>query len=62
MLCKRCNVVMKITGTSYWNNQNRGRPTHKRFCECPKCHDRVYNNSSNFQETLSCEFEKRRNK
>lgn len=62
MLCKRCNIVMGIMGTSYWSNQNRGRPSYKRYSECPKCRNRIYNNSSNFQETLSSEFEKSRSK
>lgn len=49
MLCKYCRVVMK-TGTSY--QHKNGRDTAKRYDECPKCHDKKYNNSPNFQELL----------
>lgn len=61
MQCKRCMVVMK-TGTSYEQKQGYNKPSHKRFCECKKCHDRVYVSSFNFQEVLARESEKSRNK
>lgn len=49
MLCNRCMVVMK-SGTSY--QYKNGSDTAKRYDECPKCHDKKYNNSPNFQELL----------
>lgn len=49
MLCNRCMVVMK-SGTSY--QHKNGRDTAKRYDECPKCHDKKYNNSPNFQDML----------
>lgn len=55
MFCKRCMIVME-TGTTYERKKEsngNGKIEHKRFCQCPRCKDRVYNNSSNFQETLS---------
>lgn len=46
MICERCHVMMK-SGTSY---ENRRGYNKMRFIECPKCHERKYNNSSKFQE------------
>ena len=57
MLCNRCKVIMK-PGTSY--EQRKGGHTAKRYDECPKCGDRKYNNSSNFQEILVNEFKNRK--
>ena len=54
MLCRRCMVVMK-PGTTYEkkkDERNSGDIVHQRFCQCPRCKERIYNNSSNFQETL----------
>lgn len=53
MLCRRCMVVMK-PGTTYEkkDERNSGNIVHKRFCQCPRCKERIYNNSSNFQEIL----------
>lgn len=42
---------MMKNGTSYENR--KGRNNKKRFMECPKCHDRRYNNSMNFQELFT---------
>lgn len=55
MLCKRCNVVMDIAGTRYEKRRNdkKEQLLHKRYKECPKCHIRVYDSSSNFQEVLN---------
>lgn len=50
MICSLCHVVMK-GGTSYENRN--GRSNCMRFSECPKCRDRRYNNSPNFQELLA---------
>ena len=51
MLCNRCMVVMK-PGTSYEQKRGQGSPSHQRYFECGKCHDRVYTNTPNFQEML----------
>lgn len=50
MFCNRCRVVMK-SGTTY--EQRNGRDSAKRFDECPKCHNKKYNNSLIFQELLT---------
>ncbi len=55
MLCKKCMIVME-TGTTYERKRypnGKEKIEHKRFCQCPKCKDRIYNNSFNFQETLN---------
>ena len=49
VLCDRCKVVMK-SGATY--EQRNGREFFRGFNECPKCHDRNYNNNLNFYETL----------
>lgn len=44
------------TGTTYERKRypnGKEKIEHKRFCQCPKCKDRIYNNSFNFQETLN---------
>lgn len=51
MLCKRCMTVME-SGTSYEQKKGQGKPSHRRYFECGKCHDRVYTNTPNFQEML----------
>lgn len=51
MWCKNCNVAMSISGTHY-EQKNNGKGGYKRYNECPKCRDRIYNNSPNFQEVL----------
>lgn len=61
MLCKRCMIVME-TGTSYEQRKNQNKPSHRRYFECGKCHDRVYTNASNFQEMLLKESNKSRNR
>lgn len=33
---------------------------YRRYDECPKCHEKVFNNAPNFQETLAKETEKRK--
>jgi len=62
MLCKRCMVVMATTGTRYEQNNGRDKPSHRRYFECSKCHDRVYTNAPNFQEYMNKASDKRRNK
>lgn len=59
MICRTCNVVMK-SGTSY--DHKNGKSSSKRYDECPKCHFKKYNNSTNFQELLVEEYQKRENK
>lgn len=59
MLCKRCMTVMKI-GTSYEQKKGQNKPSHRRYFECSKCHDRVYTNAPNFQEILVKESNKSR--
>lgn len=51
MLCNRCMVVME-PGTSYEHKKGQDKPSHRRYFECGKCHDRVYTNTPNFQEML----------
>lgn len=51
MLCKRCMSVMN-TGTTYEQKRN-GRSLSRRFCECKKCHDKVYTKEPNFQECMN---------
>lgn len=50
------------TGTRYEQRKGQTRLSHKRYFECRKCHDRVYTNTSNFQELLVKEKDKNRNK
>ena len=52
MWCRDCNVVMK-TGTSYQQKKNDRDKGWKRYNECPRCHTKLYNNPSNFQEVLN---------
>lgn len=49
-ICMLCKVIM-ISGTNYDGNNRR------RYDECPKCHDRIYNKGKNFQEILHKEIE-----
>lgn len=49
-------------GTRYEQRKGQEQPSHKRFFECGKCHDRVYTNALNFQEILTKESEKSRNR
>lgn len=58
MLCKRCMVVMK-SGTSYEQKKNGNRKGYRRYDECPKCHEKIFSNAPNFQETLAKETEKK---
>lgn len=61
MLCKRCMTIMG-TGTSYEQKKGQEKPSHRRFFECGKCHDKIYTNAPNFQEIMRNESEKSRNK
>ena len=55
-------MTVMETGTRYEQNKGQDKPAHKRYFECKKCHDRVYTNTSNFQEMLKKESEKSRSK
>ncbi len=61
MFCRRCMIVMG-TGTRYEQKKGQDRPSYSRYFECGKCHDRVYTNAPNFQETMIKVTEKSRNK
>lgn len=61
MLCKRCMTVMEA-GTTYEQKKGQDRPSHRRFHECKKCHDKVYTKEPNFQEILDKESERSRNR
>ncbi len=49
-------------GTRYEQKKGQDWPSHSRYFECSKCHDRVYMNVPNFQETMVKVTEKSRNK
>ena len=49
--CRYCKVEM-IPGTTYRRKRNKNDKGCKRFHECPKCKDKVYTNTANFQEML----------
>ena len=53
MICRLCKVVM-TSGTNY-DGKNR-----RRYDECQKCHDRIYNKGKNFQEILLKEVENKK--
>lgn len=61
MICKRCMVIME-SGTQYHQKKNNKDMGYRRYNKCPKCYDKVYNNSPNFQETLVRELEKSKRK
>ncbi len=62
MICRRCMVVMR-TGTRYeQSEEKKDSLSHKRYFECRKCHDRVYTNAPNFQDTMTRALEKSRNR
>ena len=63
MWCKKCNVVMSITGTTYEQKKDKDgkyNPAHRRFCKCPKCNEKIYNSSPNFQEELKMKKKQKR--
>jgi len=55
-------MIVMGTGTRYEQNRGQNKPSHRRYFECGKCHDRVYINAPNFQETMIKAAEKSRNK
>ncbi len=54
-------TVMEI-GTRYEQNRGQNKPSHRRYFECGKCHDRVYANAPNFQECMNKALEKKRDR
>lgn len=58
MLCKKCNIVMSISGTSYEPKRNKEDRGYRRYDECPSCHYRKYYNGANFQEVMNKEIQK----
>jgi len=54
-------AVMK-PGTSYEQKKDGNRKGYKRYEECPKCHEKIFNNSPNFQELLVRESKNNRSK
>lgn len=52
-------MVVMSAGTRYEREGDKNQPSHKRYFECGKCHDRVYTNVPNFQELLVKESEKK---
>ena len=49
MWCSRCMIVME-TGTEYYHDN--GKERERRYSQCPKCHDKKFNNQPNFQRYL----------
>lgn len=62
MWCKKCNVIMSISGTSYYKKENRNDKGYRRYDECANCHYRKYNNGLNFQEVMNKEIQKSRSR
>lgn len=62
MWCKKCNIIMSISGTSYRPKENKDDKGYRRYDECPSCHYRKYNNGLNFQEVMNKEIQKSRSK
>lgn len=62
MWCKKCNIIMNISGTSYHPKENKNDKGYRRYDECPSCHYRKYYNGLNFQEVMNREIQKSRSK
>lgn len=62
MLCKKCNIIMSISGTLYRPKENRDDKGYQRYDKCPSCHYRKYYNGLNFQEVMNKEIQKNRSK
>lgn len=58
MWCRRCNVIMNISGTSYHPKENNKDKGYRRYNKCPICHYRKYHNGLNFQEVINKEIQK----
>lgn len=52
MWCRKCNVLMSISGTLYKPKKNKDDKGHRRYDECPSCHHRKYNSGLNLQEVI----------
>lgn len=62
MWCRKCNVIMSISGTSYEPKKNNDDKGYRRYDECPRCHHRKYYNGLNFQEVMDNEIQKNRSR
>lgn len=62
MWCRKCNVIMDMSGTSYRIKENKDDRGYRRYDECPSCHYRKYNNGLNFQEVMNREMQKNRSR
>lgn len=60
MWCKRCNIIMSISGTLYEPKKGKDDKGYRRYDECTSCHYRKYNNGLNFQEIMNKEIQKNR--
>lgn len=51
------------SGTTYEKRQSRNsnmEVVHRKFCQCPKCKKRIYNNAPNFQDAMEKVIKERR--
>lgn len=62
MWCKRCNVIMSISGTLYHPKENKNDKGYKRYNKCPNCGYKKFNNGLNFQEIIEKEIRKSRSR
>ncbi|GFI31329.1 hypothetical protein IMSAGC013_02723 [Lachnospiraceae bacterium] len=62
MLCRRCNVVMSISGTLYESKRSKDDKGYRRYNECPSCHYKKFINGLNFQEVMNKEIQKNRSR
>ena len=44
---------MSVTGTAYEQKKNNRDKGYRRYNQCPKCGDKSFNDSLNFQECLA---------
>lgn len=52
MVCKRCMVVME-NGTSFEHRKEKKEVVKRKYCECNKCHDRIYLKEPSFLEFIN---------
>ena len=62
MRCRKCNVLMSISGTSYHRKEKKNDKGYRRYIECPNCHYRKYNTELNFQDVMDMAIQGKRNK
>lgn len=53
-------MTVMAVGTTYEQKKD-GKPSHRRYHECRKCHEKVYTKEPNFQECINKALEKCRN-